>query len=143
MCFSFSLQVLFTLAVAIMAGVEALLAAGLSVWYSQDTFPALERCSSAFPLPTNDSYRSCECSTGFIDPPSLQRVVYTFERVPGSCSDIKTSLAIFTYILLGLYCVGAGLSVVLVLATLRKLHSLGLFGKSGIYLVSWAAIRDG
>lgn len=129
-------QVLFTLVVAIVAGVEALLAAAMSVWYSQDTFPALEKCSSTFPLPTNDSFRTCECSTGFIDPPSLRRVVYTFERVSGSCSDIKTSLVTFTYVLLGLYCVGAGMSILLVLAACRKLHSLGLFGKSGIYLVT-------
>ena len=115
-----------------MATCEALLAVALSVWYSEATLPALQSCTpqSFFSQPPH----TCECSIGFINPPSLLRTVYRFHGV-SNCSQFGMWLRTIHRILHALYSTGVVLSLVVIITACKKLHSAGFCGKSGIYLV--------
>ena len=110
---------------------ESLLAVGLSVWYSTSVFPALRGCSAQY----GSDVAVCECSQGIINPPSLLRTVYRFEGV-SDCDKLLEFVAGFRYALLALYSLGVVLSVLLALASLKRLYSLGVCAPSGVYNVS-------
>lgn len=125
------LQVVFTLVLSLLAVGEALLAVALSVWYVTSVFIALQNCDpqSFFSQPPF----TCECSAGFIDPPSLLRTVYRFSGV-SDCGWLGRGVVSIHSVLLALYCTGAGVSLVLMATAGKKLYSAG---KSGIYLVGF------
>ena len=121
----------FTLVLSIVVVGEALLAVALSVWNVTSVFVALQNCNpqSFFSQPPF----TCECSAGFIDPPSLLRTVYRFSGV-SDCSWLERGMVSIHSLLLALYCTGAGVSLVLMAAASKKLYAAG---KSGIYLVGY------
>ena len=120
-----------------MATGEALLAVALSVWYSEVTLPALQSCTpqSFFTQPPH----TCECSVGFINPPSLLRTVYRFNGV-SNCSEFGMWVRTIHRVLHALYSTGVVLSLVGIIMACKKLHSAGFCGKSGIYLVSLSGL---
>lgn len=125
------LQMVFTLVLSIVVVGEALLAVALSVWNVTSVYVALQNCNpqSFFSQPP----LTCECSAGFIDPPSLLRTVYRFSGV-SDCSWLGRGVVSIHSLLLALYCTGAGVSLVLMAAASKKLYAAG---KSGIYLVGY------
>ncbi len=125
---------MFTFFASLLAVLESLTATGLSVWYSQVTFPVLEHCSPDHTGRDSNGYYTCECTEGFIDPPSLNREVYRFHRVPG-CELLGTDLITFKHSVLALYCLGTVVAVVLSIAAFKKLRSVGFCAESGTYLV--------
>ena len=126
-------QVWFTLATSITATCECLLAVALTVWYSVTVMPILDHCDPEFIQ--GKSTTTCECSLGFIDPPSLKRVVYRFKNV-SDCEALGEMLNFFNNVLLALFSVGAVLSVLVAVFAIKKLNSLGACGKSGVYVVT-------
>lgn len=95
--------------------------------------PILNQCSPEFIQGKSTS--TCECSLGFVDPPSLKRVVYRFKDVSADCEDLGEMLSFFRNVLLAMFVVGAGLSIIVVVFSVKKLKSLGVCGKSGVYVV--------
>ena len=127
----------FTLLVSLLAIVECLLALSLRLWYRNTVFPSLQDCTadltSASPL---RSGVTCECTDGlFVDPPSLRVTIHRFAGV-SDCSSLGSVLGWFHWALLGLYGAGGILSALAVFLAARRLHSFGVFGKSGVYAVT-------
>ena len=106
------------------------------MWYREIISPALQNCfpdltSSTPPYPEV----TCECNHEFIDPPSLRITVHHFVGV-SDCSSLSNSLSAFQWVLLTLYSIGVILSILVGCLTVKKLHSLGVCGKSGVYSVT-------
>ena len=122
---------------SIIATFYCLLAIALSVWYLMTISPVLDRCTPTLSLGhhTASSQTQCECSSGFINPPSLRRIVYHFDGV-SDCGSLREMLQLFQYVLLGLYSLGVVLSISVSVSSSKKLHSLGVCGKSGVYVVT-------
>ena len=127
-------QVWFTFATSITAMCECLLALALTVWYSMVVSPILDYCSPEFVR--GRSTDTCECTLGFINPPSLKRTVYRFENVSANCEDLREMLSFFRNVLLAMFAVGAALSALAAIFAIKKLRSLGVCGKSGVYVVT-------
>ena len=130
MCGPLLLQAALTVVVSVAALGEAAIAVGLSAWLLVRMGPSLLSCTHHPASPTE-----CSCSSGFVDPPSLVREVQLFAAA-SECGLLGTRILRLHYLLLGLYCVGVALAIAMVATAGKHLHSLGLFGKSGIYTVS-------
>ncbi len=128
-------QIWFTLLLSVSTLVECLLAASLSLWYRVSVFPSLRTCSPDLTSPLRPHHVTCECTGGFIDPPSLNVVAHSFAGA-SDCTSLADVLSVFHWVLLGLYAAGAILSVLAAFLAARRLHSLGVFGKSGVYAVT-------
>lgn len=109
------------------------MAIALNIWYSMVVAPVLNHCSPEFIQGRSTS--TCECSLGFINPPSLKRVVYRFKNV-SDCEDLGEILGFFRNVLLAMFAVGAFLSVLVAIFAVKRLNSLGVCGKSGVYVVT-------
>ena len=105
----------------------------LNIWYSMVISPILNHCDPEFIQGRSTS--TCECSLGFINPPSLKRVVYRFKNV-SDCQDLGEMLTFFRNVLLAMYAVGVVLSILVAIFAVKKLNSLGVCGKSGVYVVT-------
>ena len=105
----------------------------LNIWYSMVVAPAFDHCSPEFIQGRSTS--TCECSLGFINPPSLRRVVYRFKNV-SDCGDLGEMLSFFRNVLLAMFAVSAFLSILVVVFAAKRLNSLGVCGKSGVYVVT-------
>ena len=114
-----------------MALFQIMIAGLLSLLNQQDTAAALNSCSHE-----EETNHTCICSEGFIDPPSFVRATLTFEINTEDCSILRKKLPIFTYSLLSLYGIGMFFSVLVICVMCKKLHSIGICRKTGLYLVS-------
>ena len=123
----------FTLASSVAATCECLLAVALTVWYSMSISPILYDCDREFV--NGRSTSTCECSRGFIDPPSLERIVYRFRDV-SDCESLGETLSFFHNVLLAMFVVGGALSILVAIFAIKRLNSLGVCGKSGVYVVT-------
>ena len=115
------------------AACECLVAVALNIWYSMVVAPVLDHCSPEFIRGRSTS--TCECSLGFINPPSLKRVVYRFKNV-SNCEELGEMLSFFRNVLLAMFVVGAFLSILVAVFAIKRLNSLGVCGKSGVYVVT-------
>lgn len=121
---------------------ESILAISLFLWYRATIYPALHQCTPDLtplslaprPPPVHPAMR-CECVGGFVDPPSLHTTVYKFTSV-SDCSALGDSLGVFHWVLVGLYSAGIFLAVFAGVLAIRRLHSSGVCGKSGVYAVT-------
>ena len=111
---------------------ECLLAVSLCLWYRFTIFPSFRDCT---PDLTSPSTVTCECTSDFIDPPSLRTTVHRFMDV-SDCSSLGGLLGLFHWVMLGLYSVGVFLASLSGFLAARRLHSFGVFGKSGVYAVT-------
>ena len=125
---------------------ECVLAISLFLWFHVDVSPVLQNC---FPdltsLPSDAGPSSpmllhqpvtCECTSGFIDPPSLRTSIHHFRGV-SDCSSLGGVLGAFHWALLALYILGISLAVVAGVLAIRRLHASGACcGKSGAYAVT-------
>ena len=127
------LQAWFTFASSVTATCECLLAVALTVWYSMSISPILDQCDPEFVQGRSTS--TCECSHGFIDPPSLKRVVYRFRNV-SNCDSLGDMLGFFHNVLLAMFAVGGALCIFVSIFAIKKLRSIGVCGKSGVYVVT-------
>lgn len=123
----------FSFASSVTATCECLLAVALTVWYSMSISPILNHCDPEFVRGRSTS--TCECSRGFINPPSLKRVVYRFRDV-SDCDGLGDMLGFFHNVLLAMFAVGGALSIFVALFSIKKLRSIGVCGKSGVYVVT-------
>lgn len=131
---SLYVQVWFTLSLAIIAACECLLALALSLWHYGIALPVFSTCTPEHPPPRLLT-TACECSEGFINPPSLIRRVYRFDDV-FDCTRLGSTLRVFYIITSSMYGMGALLSFVLAAAACKILHSLGVCRESGVYVVT-------
>ena len=115
------------------AACECLVAVALNIWYSMVVAPVLDHCSPEFIRGRGTS--TCECSLGFINPPSLKRVVYRFKNV-SDCEELGEMLSFFHNVLLAMFVVGVLLSILVAIFAIKRLNSLGVCGKSGVYVVT-------
>ena len=113
--------------------VECLLAVALTIWYMMAISPILNHCSPEFIRGRSTS--TCECTLGFINPPSLKRIVYRFKNV-SDCEELGEMLSFFRNVLLAMFSVGVVLSGLVTIFAVKKLKSLGVCGKSGVYVVT-------
>ncbi len=118
---------------------ETVLALAVSLWRHLILSPILPLCSPDPSLVGRGSL-TCECTEGFINPPSLIRTVYRFEGV-GDCEALGGSLHVFYNILTGLYTLGIVLAVLLCIGAGKRLHTLGVWVDSGVYTVTPAASK--
>lgn len=112
--------------------VECLLAISLFLWYRETISPALRHCSPNLPL---QSAVTCECTSGFVDPPSLRTTIHQFKGV-SDCSSFADKLDSFHWALLSLHAVGVLVTALAGFLAARRLHSFGVCGKSGVYAVT-------
>ena len=95
--------------------------------------PILDHCSPEFIQGRSTS--TCECTLGFINPPSLKRIVYRFKNV-SDCEDLGEMLSFYRNVLLAMFSIGALLSILAAIFSIKKLRSIGVCGKSGVYIVT-------
>ncbi len=128
---------------SIVGVLECLLAISLFIWYRVDVSPALQSCfpdltslPSSGGGPSSIRPMTCECTSGFIDPPSLRTSIHHFMGV-SDCSSLGEVLGAFHWALLALYTFGIALAILAGILAARRLHESGACcGKSGAYNVT-------
>lgn len=122
----------FTLVVSVVGALECLLAISLFLWYRLAIYPALEHCNPNLSL---QPATACECTSGFIDPPSLRTTIHQFVGV-SDCSSFGYVISTFHWALFSLYGTGVVLSILAGVLAAKRLYLSGMCGKSGVYAVT-------
>jgi len=120
------------------AALDCILSLLLILWYQTTIAPTLSSCSPVHLSPLASismATTSCECASGFTDPPSLRATVRHFVGV-SDCSLLSRRIAYFHWILFTLYSAGTGLAVLVGGLAGKRLHVLGVCGNSGVYSVT-------